>query len=82
MASTYTIGIAIGLALLATILYLLLGENDLVRLSWVGSALGRELWSTRVGLIAATLLAFSYTHIHFSRTMFGAIATLFATLTY
>lgn len=45
-------------------------------------ALGRELISERAGLIAAAMLAFSYTHIHFSRTMFGAIAALFATLTF
>lgn len=45
-------------------------------------ALGRELISARIGLIAAALLTFSYTHIHFSRTMFGVSPTLFATLTF
>jgi len=43
--------------------------------------LGRELYSPRVGLVAMLLLAGSYTHIHFSRTLFGPIVTLLATLT-
>jgi Dolichyl-phosphate-mannose-protein mannosyltransferase len=44
--------------------------------------LGRNLYSARVGMIAMALLAVNYTHIHFSRTMFGAATTLFATLTF
>jgi 4-amino-4-deoxy-L-arabinose transferase-like glycosyltransferase len=44
-------------------------------------ALGRKFYNPRVGLIAMLLLAGSYTHIHFSRTLFGPIVTLIATLT-
>ncbi|GAB4110748.1 MAG: hypothetical protein OHK0050_07060 [Roseiflexaceae bacterium] len=45
-------------------------------------ALGRVMFHQRVGLIAMVLLAGSYTHIHFSRILFGAIVTLLATLTF
>jgi hypothetical protein len=44
--------------------------------------LGREMFGRRVGLIAAALLAFSYTHIHFSRILFGPSSTLFAVITF
>ena len=42
--------------------------------------LGRELFSRRVGLIAMALLTISYTHIHFSRILFGPTTTFFAVL--
>jgi 4-amino-4-deoxy-L-arabinose transferase-like glycosyltransferase len=42
--------------------------------------LGRTLFGRAVGLLAAGLLAVSYTHIHFSRTLFGPLATLSVTL--
>jgi len=42
--------------------------------------LGRALFGRAVGLLAAGLLAVSYTHIHFSRTLFGPLATLCVTL--
>jgi 4-amino-4-deoxy-L-arabinose transferase-like glycosyltransferase len=42
--------------------------------------LGREMFNSRVGLIAMFLLAVNYTHIHFSRTMFGPSVTFFALL--
>lgn len=44
--------------------------------------LGREVLGGRVGLIAAALLAVSYTHIHFSRILFGPSSTFFAVLTF
>lgn len=43
--------------------------------------LGREMFNRRIGLIAMALLAINYTHIHFSRILFGPLSTLFATLT-
>lgn len=43
--------------------------------------LGRELFNARTGLIGMALLTIDYTHIHFSRILFGPKATLFATLT-
>jgi 4-amino-4-deoxy-L-arabinose transferase-like glycosyltransferase len=42
--------------------------------------LGRSMFGSRVGLIAATLLCVSYTHIHFSRILFGATPTFVLTL--
>jgi len=42
--------------------------------------LGRALFGRAEGLVASGLLAISYTHIHFSRTLFGPIATLCLTL--
>jgi hypothetical protein len=44
--------------------------------------LGRELGSRPVGLIAVSLLAIDYTHIHFSRILFGTSATFFAILAF
>lgn len=44
--------------------------------------LGSELFKQRVGLIAMTILVFSYTHIHFSRILFGALVTFFAALAF
>lgn len=44
--------------------------------------LGRSLFNAQTGIIATALLATSYTHIHFSRTMFGPSSTLFAALTF
>ncbi len=44
--------------------------------------LGRELSGRWVGLLAATLLAISYTHIHFSRIVTTASPLLFACLTF
>ncbi len=40
--------------------------------------LGREFFNRRVGLVAAALLAADYTHIHFSRILFGANVMFFA----
>jgi len=42
--------------------------------------MGRELGGKKVGLIAMALLTIDYTHIHFSRILFGASATFFAVL--
>lgn len=42
--------------------------------------LGRLLFGRQAGLIAMAMLMGSYTHIHFSRILFGPIATLFVTL--
>lgn len=44
--------------------------------------LGRELYGRRPGLLAATLAAISYTHIHFSRIVTTASPLLFITFTY
>ncbi|NOX63990.1 MAG: glycosyltransferase family 39 protein, partial [Chloroflexi bacterium] len=44
--------------------------------------LGREMFGRRVGLIAAALLAISYTHIHFSRFVSTASPVLAITLTF
>ncbi len=38
---------------------------------------GRILFNRWVGLLAAAFLAFNYVHIHFSRQVFGPLATLF-----
>ena len=43
--------------------------------------LGRELESPLVGFIAVGLLAISYTHIHFSRILFGNSSSFAALLT-
>ncbi len=43
-------------------------------------AYGRILFNRWVGLLGAALLAFNYVHIHFSRQIFGPLATLFVTL--
>lgn len=43
--------------------------------------LGREMFNWRIGSIAMMLLAINYTHIHFSRILFGPLSTFFATLT-
>jgi 4-amino-4-deoxy-L-arabinose transferase-like glycosyltransferase len=43
-------------------------------------ALGRSMFGARVGLIAAALLAVGYTHVHFSRILFGAPPTFAITL--
>lgn len=40
--------------------------------------LGRELGSRRVALISTFLITVCYSHIHFSRILFGSSATLFA----
>lgn len=40
-------------------------------------AYGRILFNRWVGLLAAAFLAFNYVHIHFSRQVFGPLATLF-----
>lgn len=42
--------------------------------------LGRELFGRRAGFVAAALLAGSYTHIHFSRILFGPLPTLLLTV--
>ncbi len=42
--------------------------------------LGREMYNSRVGLIAMALLTTNYTHIHFSRILFGSSVTFFALL--
>lgn len=42
--------------------------------------LGRELFGRLAGWLAAGLLAVSYTHIHFSRTLFGPKATFLVAL--
>jgi 4-amino-4-deoxy-L-arabinose transferase-like glycosyltransferase len=42
--------------------------------------LGRALFGRTAALFGTAILAMSYTHIHFSRTLFGAIATFFVTL--
>jgi len=42
--------------------------------------LGKELGGKKVGLIAMALLTINYTHIQFSRILFGPLATLFAIL--
>jgi len=43
--------------------------------------LGRQLFNWRVGLVAMALLTCDYTHIQFSRILFGATSTFFVTLT-
>lgn len=42
--------------------------------------LGRELFGRTAALFGTAILALSYTHIHFSRTLFGALATFLVTL--
>lgn len=44
--------------------------------------LGRELGGWPVGLTAASLLAIDYTHIHFSRILFGNSTTFFGLLAF
>jgi uncharacterized membrane protein len=44
--------------------------------------LGRELGGRSVGLISIALQTISYTHIHFSRILFGSSATFFALLVF
>ncbi len=44
--------------------------------------LAREAFSRRVALVATVLLATSYTHIHFSRILFGPIATFLLCLSF
>jgi 4-amino-4-deoxy-L-arabinose transferase-like glycosyltransferase len=44
--------------------------------------LGREMFGRRVGLLAAALLAISFTHIHFSRIVTTASPLLFITLSF
>ena len=44
--------------------------------------LGRELGGRQVGWIALGLITLSYTHIHFSRILFGTSSTLAATATF
>jgi len=45
-------------------------------------ALGRDAFGPRVALIATALLTTSYTHIHFSRILFGPTATFLLTLSF
>jgi 4-amino-4-deoxy-L-arabinose transferase-like glycosyltransferase len=42
--------------------------------------LGRELFGRTAALLGTAVLTLNYTHIHFSRTLFGPIATLVVTL--
>jgi hypothetical protein len=42
--------------------------------------IGRVLYGTRAGVIAAVLLTIDYTHIHFSRIMFGPVVTFIASM--
>lgn len=42
--------------------------------------IGRMLFNRWVGLIAAAVLASNWTHLHFSRLLFGPVATLFVLL--
>lgn len=42
--------------------------------------LGRELYGRGAGFVAASLLAVSYTHYHFSRILFGPLPTFLLTL--
>jgi 4-amino-4-deoxy-L-arabinose transferase-like glycosyltransferase len=42
--------------------------------------LGRQLFGRSAALFGSAILTFSYTHIHFSRTLFGAVATFLVTL--
>jgi 4-amino-4-deoxy-L-arabinose transferase-like glycosyltransferase len=42
--------------------------------------LGRELFGRTAALLGSAMLAMSYTHIHFSRTLFGPIATFLVTV--
>ncbi len=42
--------------------------------------LGRELFGRTAALLGAAMLAMNYTHIHFSRTLFGPIATFLVTV--
>ncbi len=44
--------------------------------------LARDAFSRRVALISTALLAAGYTHIHFSRILFGPIATFFLCLSF
>lgn len=44
--------------------------------------LGRDLFNRKVGFIAMALLTISYTHIHFSRILFGPTTTFFAVLVF
>ncbi len=44
--------------------------------------LGREMFNWRVGLISMALLTINYTHIHFSRTLFGPTATFLAIIVF
>ncbi len=44
--------------------------------------LGREMFNARIGLMAMALLTIDYTHIHFSRTLFGPTAIFLAVIVF